>query len=127
MIDWDVEPTAFDDIITLSQTSIPPWLKPWSDDGFQSAYPLRPLTRLHNYGPFVNLGPDDIGAAFDIDLGTIPAHGNKTFYLVYGAAEDEAHAHTAIVAAQSEVWSIAKPNLPGDGAPNTFFFGVRVL
>jgi hypothetical protein len=76
-MDWDVEPTAFSEFVTIGATGgiLPPSIPFTSDDGFASAHPLAGPTSISAQGLFVDSGPADHGALFDIDLGVL--HGGQ--------------------------------------------------
>jgi len=135
VMDWDIEPTAFSEFSTIDGvTPMPAAVAYFSDDGFSSADPLvAPGGMLGACGPtttyFTDCGPNDHGAVFDFDFGTLPAGGIRQFFTYYGAAGNEADALTALSAVGAEIWSLGQCNSsvtgcsPATGTINTFIFG----
>ena len=134
IMDWDVEPTAFDEFVTIQRGSAADLF--YSDDnGFSDNLPftfeaegdgpLDPTTVNTNY---TDKGPTDHGARFTFDFGSLAAGAEKKFTLNYGAAGTEAEANTAVAAGSLEVFSYGQPNTaegPSLGTPNTFIWGFR--
>jgi hypothetical protein len=127
VMDWDVEPTYFDEFVTIGTIEGgSPYLVDSTDDGFAHPDPLQPATDLGHRGTFTDAGPDDIGALFDFNFGSLQPGEAKQFLLYYGATANEGLAINALSAVGAEVWSIAEPNTPLGptlGEPNTFIFG----
>jgi hypothetical protein len=134
-MDWDVEPTAFHEYVTIGNFgSVPSSLVYDSNNGFASPNPLAPRTDLGRTGFFTDYpgipaqGTDDQGAMFDFDFGTLLPGQTKTFYLYYGAAPNESIAMSALQAAGAQVYSLGQPSNPGGpnyGQPVTFMFGFK--
>jgi hypothetical protein len=143
VMDWDIEPTAFSEFVTINRGSTPPADLIYSDDnGFSDTYPfttdpaLDPSTVNTNY---VDKGPADHGARFTFSFGALAATEKKQFFLYYGAAGNEADANAAVSAAALEVFSYGQPNVgdgddpddladgPAQGKPNTFIWGFRAV
>lgn len=122
VMDWDIEPTAFDEIVTLDKgTAVA--ITFTSNDGFASSNPLEGPSDIGFTGNFTNAGPDDHGALFDFTFGALSPGQVLTFITFYGAAANEALAIEALRAVGAEAYSFGKPNLePLDGSPNTFIF-----
>ena len=77
---------------------------------------------------YTDYGPDDTGALFDFNFGTLAAGQTRTFTLYYGAARDEATAFKALRDVGAVVYSLGEPSSPGGsntGMPTTFFFGYK--
>jgi hypothetical protein len=126
VMDWDVEPTAFSEFVTIAGDESSEFLKFSSDNGFASANPLAGPSHIDAEGFFTDNGPDDHGALFDFGFGSLPALESRTFSIFYGAAATEEEAVAAVSAAQAEVWSFGQPSTPDGptlGTPNTFIFG----
>lgn len=124
VMDWDVEPTPFDEFSTINPGTAVELLFD-SNDGFASADPLAGPSDLGSTGAFTDAGPDDHGALFDFGFGTLAAGATKTFRTFYGAAGTETEALNAIQAVGAEVYSLGQPNTtdgPTLGTPNTFIF-----
>jgi uncharacterized repeat protein (TIGR01451 family) len=147
-MDWDIEPTAFDEYSTIQGTS--PQLLFDSDDGFADTNPLADKTYIQSEDvcgagytgacAFTDLGPSDHGALFDFGFGALAHSASKTFKVYYGAAPDETTALNALSTGGAQVYSLGEsscPNgpstagcdaLPADagklqGKPATFMFG----
>ena len=112
VMDWDVEPTAFEEWVTNQGDS--PQLLFSSDDGFASSDPLAGRTYAESQsvcGPnyvgsceFTDLGtggeyptataPADHGGLFDFGFGALAPGAERTFAVYYGAAPSEQEALT---------------------------------
>ncbi|MGK0741749.1 hypothetical protein ACSHWG_07700 [Leucobacter sp. Z1108] len=122
VMDWDIEPTEFDELVTLD-TGTAVAITFTSNDGFASSNPLDGPSDIGFTGNFTNAGPDDHGALFDFTFGALSPGQVLTFITFYGAAANEALAIEALRAVGAEAYSFGKPNLePYDGSPNTFIF-----
>lgn len=145
VMDWDTEPTAFNEFVT-NQSGTAADLKRMSNDGFETPNPLKANTASDNTvaffraGPTVDYGPNDHGALFDFEFGPLAAGATKNFVIFYGAAADQSGAIAALAAVGAEAYSLGQPNNVGaprltgttapssgssevvDGTPNTFIF-----
>jgi RHS repeat-associated protein len=133
VMDWDIEPTAFDEFVTIERGTSPA-VAYTSNNGFATANPLggRPGADVDPFveGSFTDIGPTDHGALFDFDFGALPPGERKTFSIYYGAAADEIDALGAIGQVQAEAYSLGQPSTAGGptlGTPNTFIFAFRGL
>jgi hypothetical protein len=128
-MDWDVEPTAFEEYITIGAFgALPSELVYTDNNGFATPDPLAPRSDLGASGMFVDYGPDDTGALFDFNFGTLGVNQTKTFSLFYGAAPSETGALSALQAVGATVYSLGEPSNQGGpdlGQPITFFFGYK--
>lgn len=131
VMDWDVEPTAFSEYVSIHAGNPPATnLLYSSDDGFASGDPLAAPTSILVVGPpanpdFDDSGPADHGALFDFGFGSLAPGASRVFKIFYGAAGTEADALAALAGVNAEVWSLGQPstaNGPTDGSPNTFMF-----
>lgn len=125
VMDWDIEPTAFDEYVTMVKGSSPE-LVFTSNDGFASANPLVGPSDIGLTGSWADEGPDDHGALFDFDFGDLVGGDSKTFTTLYGAAGDETTMLAALTSAGAEAYSLGQPSTthgPDLGTPNTFAFG----
>ena len=132
VMDWDIEPTAFDEFVTLQPGTVPGLIV--TNDGFDTANPLSPPTDLGAVGAVTDFGPNDHGANFTFDFGMLDPSEVIEFRTYYGAAGTEVDALAAISAVGVEAYSFGQPNIPGDsngnglpdgwidGIPNTFIF-----
>ena len=130
-MDWDVAPTAFMEYVTL-QRGTSPALVYSSDDGFYNANPLGTDTpRMFANQDVVDSGPNDHGAHFRFDFGTLAPGASREFTIGYGAAGNEVDAKTALTAFGAEAYSLGKPSenpvgTPNkDGTPYTFIFAFK--
>ena len=130
VMDWDVEPTAFSEFVTIGARDdvLPPEIVNATNDGFAQADPRVSATDLGARGLFTDFGPADHGALFDIALPEIDPGESYSFTMFYGAAASSASAERAIGLVDADVWSLAEPDVT-DGAalgqPNTFIFALR--
>ena len=124
VMDWDVEPTAFSEYVTIDAGNASELLYD-GDNGFLTANPLGARTPILASGSFVDSGPADHGALFDFGFGALATGNSKTFNIFYGAAETEVAAKAAVNAVGAEVFSFGQPSTPDGptlGTPNTFIF-----
>lgn len=124
VMDWDVEPTAQREYVTIDGGTSSDLLFS-SNDGFASSNPLAGRTDLGNTGSFTDAGPKDHGALFDFGLGELSPGESKKFRIFYGAAGTESEANTALSAVGAEVFSLGQPGTTDGstlGKPNTFIF-----
>ncbi len=127
VMDWDVEPTPFDEFVTL-QAGSSPEIGFTSDDGFASPNPLAGDSSIDFTGSAVDSGPDDHGALFDLKLGSLAPGASTSFTMFYGATESEASAEAALTAVGAEAYSFGQPDTrhgADQGLPNTFIFALR--
>lgn len=125
VMDWDVEPTAFDEYVT-AQTASAANLIYNSSNGFATADPLGDRGEGEGWdeGNYVDAGPDDHGALFDFQFADLAPGASKTFEIYYGAAGTESEADAARAAVGAEVFSYGQTSTdPTGGTPNTFIFG----
>ena len=131
LVDFDVEPTAFDEYLTVSAPGgFPASVHAITDDPFGSNDPLDPVTNRGHSGEFVDAGPDDNGVLLDLWLGQLDQDQTRYFKLYFGAAGSEANAMAAASAVGAEVIAISEPNTvdgPTLGTPNTFIFAFREI
>ena len=126
-MDWDVPPTAFNELVTLITGGATNVIFS-SDDGFATPDPFAGPSSILFTGEATDSGPDDHGALFDFDFGTLADGASFSFTIFYGAASNQANALSALAAVGAEVYSLGKPdpadpNAGVDGTPNTFIFG----
>lgn len=125
VMDWDVQPTAFDEWVTIQGTEDAENVLFASNDGFASGDPLSGPSDIGLIGDFVDEGPADHGALFDFGFDDIDPGGALTFTTFYGAAGTEAAADNALAVVNAEVYSYGQPDTetgPTNGDPNTFIF-----
>jgi Subtilase family len=123
LVDWDMEPTAFDEYVTVEGFGNSPALVATTNDGFDSADPLSPSDNIGATGNFILFGPKDQGAQFDFDFGKLAAGAELTFTEYYGAAASQAQAYTDLAKVKVEAYSLGEPSSSTDGTPNTAMLG----
>ncbi|MCC6180120.1 MAG: carboxypeptidase regulatory-like domain-containing protein [Chloroflexi bacterium] len=125
VMDWDIEPTAFSEYVTINRGTSTALLYS-SDGGFATANPLGARTAVLPATvnvSFTDSGPADHGSLFDFGFPDLPAGASLTFSIYYGAAGNEADALKAVSSVGAEVYSLGQPNGGQvSGAPNTFIF-----
>lgn len=133
VMDWDIEPTAFREVVTIA--GVPGALglangnniRRTGDNGFDTANPLT------TYGAsigcpvnanFTDCGPSDHGAVFDFEFEALVAGATRTFVTYYGAAGNEGDALAALSSVGAGLYSLGQTATGGaTGEPNTFMFG----
>jgi hypothetical protein len=137
VMDWDVEPTAFDEFVTIRGWTSPgvplsPALLGTHNDGFDTADPLGESSPIDDdtlNQDVTDFGPDDHGALFDFGLGLLAAGTSNSIRIFYGASGTEAGALAALAAVNATIYSLGQPSPPVApdgptlGTPNTFIFG----
>lgn len=125
VMDWDVEPTPFDEFTTL-QRGTATNLVYMSNDGFADSNPLDGPSHLGVDNVNVeDAGPDDHGALFDFDFGELPAGETLVFQTYYGAAASEDEALDALFAVGTQAFSLGQANL--DACDFDYFGAPEVL
>ncbi|MEQ9104131.1 MAG: PKD domain-containing protein [Rhodothermales bacterium] len=125
VMDWDIDPTPFSEIVTVQGTAGASSVLLAGDNGFNSSNPLVPRYSSV-YGDFVDNGPTDHGAFFDFGFGALGAGETFSFKTFYGAAGSEVDALAALGAVKAEVYSLGQSNGNADtGSPATFMFGFK--
>jgi len=132
VMDWDIEPTAFNEWVTSQGTSAQLLFN--SDDGFASSDPLEPKSYINAESvcgagytgvcQFVDLGsggtyptvtnPDDHGGLYDFGFGALAVGESKVFSVLYGAAPSETEAVSALNAVGAQVYSLGESSCEGD-------------
>lgn len=116
-VDWDVDPTPFREFVTIQGVGSTVRLINSGDNGFISSDPqvsnfeIMPGTFRTN---FIDFGPDDHGAVFDLQLGPINPGKKVTLKMFYGAAPTTSDALNAINSVGANIYSIAKSSTPDD-------------
>jgi len=144
LMDFDTEPTAFSEFITIQGHPAENLLYT-NDDGFEAANPfLAGRSSIAACAPasanFTDCGPTDHGARFDFgfaallgadDPGTEFDDTMKTISIFYGAAPTEREALLALFAVEAEVYAFGQCNPPTGGCspvtgtPITYIFGFQ--
>ena len=130
VMDWDIPPSEFNEFVTIKGTATTSLLEESGDNGFNSA---NPLTGYFNYDPACltadcdKSGPNDHGAYFRFNFGSLADGESYEFDIFYGAAGDRAGAIAAIADEGLELYSLGQANIggaAGDDSP-TFVFGFK--
>lgn len=136
LMDFDTEPTAFSEYITIERGGAANLLTT-SDDGFESADPLFATSSILGCAPvgasFVDCGPSDHGARFDFGFAALSGvddpltldvdESMRKFTIFYGAAPDEATADAARLAVGAGVYAYGQTSSdPATGTPITYIF-----
>ena len=129
LVDLDVEPTAFDEFLTVTAPGgFPASVNAVTDDPFGGPDPLSAVTNQGHSGQFTDAGPDDNGVLLNLWLGQLDPGQTRYFRLYFGAAESEANAMAAASSVGAEVIAISEPSTvdgPTLGIPNTFIFAFQ--
>jgi uncharacterized repeat protein (TIGR01451 family) len=135
VMDWDVEPTPYNEWVTIANTAASPQLRFDSDIGGASANALAGRSYATSQIPcgtgytgtceFSNLGsggvyptvthPVDHGAMFDFGFGALAVGQTRTFQTYYGAAPSRAVALSQIAAQGIGVYSLGEPDCGANG------------
>lgn len=140
LMDFDTEPTAFSEYITIQRGGAANLLTT-SDDGFEVANPLVATSSIAACAPvgasFVDCGPTDHGARFDFGFPALGVDDPTTtdvdesvrkFTIYYGAAPTEALADAARAAVGAGVYAYGQCSStalgcdPKVGGPITYIF-----
>lgn len=132
-MDWDVEPTTFNEYSTIQGTAAATNVLYADDNGFASTNPFASRSPLAAgaVGDFVDSGPTDHGAIFDFGFGALAAGDSFSFDIFYGGAKTEREALIALAAVGAEVYSFGQISSDplglgldvGGNPSNTFIFG----
>lgn len=124
VMDWDIPPTEFNELVTIKGTGTTTLLNRSHDNGFATANPLG-----SNSGSFLNVdfndaGPSDHGAYFNFLYGDLAAGASWEFSVFYGASTSEASMLAALGDVGIELYSLGQSAGGGaTGTPYTFAFG----
>lgn len=126
-IDWDIEPTAFSEYVTI-QGATRPGVISFTDNGLTTSQnPL--IAPMGIPGDVINRGPGDLGASVTFDLGILAPGESTVFNTYYGATGDHATADAALASLAVPIYTVATPSTPGNpvsGTPNTFVYGFNL-
>lgn len=134
VMDWDIEPTTFNEFSTIQGTAAATNVLFAHDDGFEAADPFAARSEIvaGATGDFVDSGPADHGALFDFGFGALADGDVFSFDIFYGGAKTEVEALADLSAVGAEVFSFGQIaddpfGLGLDDAAgnpsNTFIFG----
>ena len=129
VMDWDIPPTEFSEYVTIHGTGTASALVRSHDNGFSSPDPLAastPISAATLNVDFVDNGPNDHGAYFRFDFGTLADKESRIFEIFFGAANSEAGALAAIAAEGIGLYSLGQSRGgQATGSPATYIFGFR--
>jgi Ca2+-binding RTX toxin-like protein len=135
VMDWDIFPTPFTEFVTIQGTATPRHVHS-GNNGFLSSEPGSTAGAFSGYHigssstntmdvDFVDVGPDDIGAVFDFQIGPIPPRQSTSFLTFYGNAPTETEALTALGAVGADLYTLGQSNSTDGrtlGTPVTFIY-----
>jgi type IV pilus assembly protein PilY1 len=126
-MDWDIEPTPFDEYSTIGGTAGAANVLSANNNGFCNSNPLVSCTELFagGTGDFVDLGPADHGANFDFFFDPLVAGAARTLTIFYGVAPTERLAFGALASVGAEIYSFGQSNEFGVPGDETFIFGFK--
>ncbi|MGC8639740.1 MAG: WD40/YVTN/BNR-like repeat-containing protein [Isosphaeraceae bacterium] len=126
VVDWDIEPTAYDEYVSINGGSSQA-LSYDNDDGFTTANPLGAASsgwiQSLKTGNFTAAGPADIGALLDFSFPNVSAGNQVSFKLYYGGAATLSGVQSVLSSVAAQGYSLAQPgtaNGLSQGTPNTF-------
>lgn len=128
LMDWDIEPTAFSEYVTIQGLPAAAVLGT-TDNGFLSADPLSGRAGIvagTTDVNFVDSGVADHGAQFDFGFGALAPGASHSFRIFYGASLSEGDALAALGTVGAEVYSFGQSSDNIDGLTpdrSTFIFG----
>jgi hypothetical protein len=131
VMDWDIEPTPFEEFVTLQGGAGADNVLFTSNDGFASSNPLAGPSDIGETGDFDWTGPDDHGALFDFGFDALDPFASFSFTTFYGTADDIDTMLAGLASVEAEVYSMAhcnparNPSCSFDGDPNTFAFAFK--
>jgi hypothetical protein len=129
VMDWDVPPTEFAEYVTIKGTGTTTLLEKSHLNGFNTSNPLGGGDSGSGFGgvdvDVTDAGPNDHGAYFRFNFGSLDIGQSYSFDIFYGAAASEAAALAAIAAEKIELFSFGQSSRGGEvnGEPATFIFG----
>ncbi|MFP2904564.1 hypothetical protein ACLESD_05805 [Pyxidicoccus sp. 3LFB2] len=116
-IDYDVAPNTFSEFVSFAGATAPSVLRV-SNDGFTPLDPLAVHPTLPTGIPtFTDLGPADLGAHFDFQLGALAPGTVRSFRTYYGAAANQGAALNALNTVGVGTYSLGQGNWNGTGNP----------
>lgn len=127
VMDWDIEPTPFNEYSTIQGGAGAANVLFSSNNGFANSNPFSDGSGSIA-GDFVDFGPTDHGALFDFSFGALKAGESQKLTVFYGAAPTEASALAALGLVGAEVYSFgqsSRDRLGGTDGLRTFIFGFK--
>lgn len=123
-MDWDVEPTPFNEFSTIQGTAGAANVLEADNNGFCDSNPLSGSCG-GTPAPFYHLGPTDHGASFTFGFEPLLAGMSRTLTIYYGVAPTERAALVALGSVGAEIYSFGQSNDGGSAAAETFIFGFK--
>ena len=134
VMDWDVEPTAFNEYVTIKGGSqvgvVGSNVRRTTNNGFATWDPLVADSGIFGCpvnADFDKCGPNDHGALFDFQFGALANGATRTFSTYYGAAGTETEILAALSSVGAGIYSLgfnsAGDGRPGVNGPAVFAFG----
>ncbi len=136
-MDWDVPQTEFNEYVSISgvaasvaKTTLPKVLYA-GNNGFMMPSPMQSSSNHMMYSrdgkaalnrDFDRSGPNDHGATFTFQFGTLACGGAANFMIYYGAADTRANLLTALTAEGVSIYSIGESS---SSYANPFAFGFK--
>ena len=124
-MDWDINPTAFDEFVTIGGTGFAANVLGANDNGFCDSNPLAGCSQILASGDFVDSGPADHGANFDFKFGPLLNGASQSLRIFFGVAPTKTIALAALGNVGAEVYSFGNSNNAGAAGDETFIFGFR--
>lgn len=129
VINWNIEPEAYNEYLTFGGISEASSLLRVSTDASNIPNPFSERISLLSGNETV-LGPGDLGSTFDFGFGLLRQDETLSFKMFYGAAANKALALSALGSVLTEVYAIGQaacdPDAGGSGCvatPNAFMVG----
>jgi type IV pilus assembly protein PilY1 len=131
--DWDVDPTPFNEYVTIQGVASTPSVLYADDNGFADSNPFGFRSPILFTGDAIDSGPTDHGSNFDFGFGALLAGAAYEFDIFYGAASTEAEILASLGEVGAELYSLGQSSgdVAGVGidssgrATSTFAFGFR--
>lgn len=123
-MDWDIEPTPFNEFSTIRGAAGAANVLEADDNGFCNSNPLSGSC-FGTPANFEHLGPYDHGASFTFSFDALKAGASQTFTIFYGVAPSERAAINALATVGAEVYSLGQANIGGSPGDESFIFGFK--
>ncbi len=124
VMDWDIPPSEFNELVSVTGTGSTTYLERSHDNGFATADPLAmtsPSDASTLDTDFTDSGPADHGMYFKFNFGDLADGDFRTFKIFYGAAAGEVAMLAALALEEVELFSLGQS--AADGLPATYAFG----
>jgi hypothetical protein len=118
VMDWDIDPTPFSELVTI-QGKGSPFFDNASDNGFCSMLPSNAC--IGKAPDFIDDGPTDHGAHFDLNVGRLRSRERMVFRIFYGYFRSERDAERCVDDNGYELYSFGQD----ERERNTFVWAFR--